>query len=223
MSVEAIQGRGVNRANATCDVCGRVETVTCDYARDSAGAWSPKVGQVHQKVTQHGWALVKGKLHCPACEAKRKSQKGVKMAEVKERSQAPVPKEPTRKERLRVIQAIMAVWDEDAERYQSDYTDRTVAEEIGVMPGWVKLIREENFGGTGGNAEIEALQAALSELEEQLATSVEAARALMQREAEQATKKYADTVAKRIAEVSALRARVDNVEAGLDLRVGRRA
>lgn len=71
--IEAISGNvGVPRAKAICDDCGREEVTTCDYERKSGNMWQPNAGQMHRKMQGAGWALVKGRLYCPACKGTRK-------------------------------------------------------------------------------------------------------------------------------------------------------
>ena len=65
----------VPRATGVCDGCGREEVITCDYERVGREiGWRVNEGQAVRKLTGMGWALVKGRLNCPACEAKRKAK-----------------------------------------------------------------------------------------------------------------------------------------------------
>ena len=92
MAIEAITGKGVNRAKGVCDDCGREEVVPCDYERAAANRSKPNEGQAKKKLTAHGWAVVKGNLYCPTCEAKRK----VVPMKAKEEPKAEKPKEPSK-------------------------------------------------------------------------------------------------------------------------------
>ena len=159
--IQPIRGKGVNRANAVCDDCGREETVTCDYTRDAAGDWHPNEGQVTRKLVGQGWAVVKRNLRCPACEAKRKIENRQEAAmKASNVTVAPI-REPSREEKRQIMSLLEVSYDADAGRYKGADTDQTVATAIGggVMPGWVAAIREEFFGPDGGNGEMDALLA----------------------------------------------------------------
>lgn len=166
--IRAIDGKGVNRADAVCDECGRVETVTCDYARERGGAWAPNEGQIIKKVSGHGWALVKARLHCPACEAKRKAAAAARPEidmQVKVETKPAAPREPSGPQKRLIILALEDAYDDAAKRYKGAATDASVAKSLGdcIMPGWVSAIREEMFG-PAGNEEIEAIRREIDDL-----------------------------------------------------------
>ena len=161
--IRAINGRGAHRARAVCDRCGRDEVVTCDYARMSGGSgWAPNEAQVTRKMTGQGWAVVKGKLHCPGCEAKRKVKP---MAEVQAKLQAgaAVP-QPSREQKRAIIDLLQASYDTKAGRYLQGETDATLATVLEVRAGWVAVLREELFGPDGRNEEADALRQELDAL-----------------------------------------------------------
>lgn len=206
MGVEPIKGKGVNRAKAVCDMCGRDEVVTCEYERQGrSAAWLPNMGQVVRKVTGHGWAEVKGKLHCPACEAKRKAhqaqQKEAKMAVEMKSSTAPVRRPDPKQKRL-IILALEDAYDDQAGRYKGVNTDKTISEDLGggIMPGWVSELREELFG-PAGNEEVDEIRSEIARLEKETGRLIEI---------------FAQEQAKKI---KVLRERVDAVVASHDKRV----
>lgn len=175
--IRAINGRGAHRARAVCDRCGREEVVTCDYARMSGGSgWAPNEAQVTRKMTGQGWAVVKGKLHCPGCEAKRKVKP---MAEVQAKLQAgagaAVP-QPSREQKRAIIDLLQASYDTKAGRYLQGETDATLATVLEVRAGWVAALREELFGPDGRNEEADALRQELEALRGAI-TAVEAVHA----------------------------------------------
>ena len=202
--IEAIQGHGAPRAKAVCDECGREEVVPCGYD----GFAAPKEGQVLSKLKANGWTFISKKLRCPKCEAARKAKRSEKPKMTKKKELMQAPSEMDIKSRREINRAIMAVWDEDNERYQGAYTDRTVADEIGVRPGWVKIVREENYGGSGGNDEFE-----------RLLTKVEAFEADVRAEMLAATAEYEQRIKKKLAEHSALKAQVERAVQSFDLRM----
>ncbi|MEI4262753.1 hypothetical protein [Roseovarius sp. D0-M9] len=109
----------------------------------------------------------------------------------------------------------------DNERYSGNYTDRVVAEEIGggVMPGWVAKIRDDADRPAGRNEETGALMDQLSKFSTQVDVVLKGAKAQMQSEVARAIKEYEQTVEKKMAEVSALRARIERVEQTYDMRM----
>ena len=160
--IRAIDGKGVNRADAVCDECGRIETVTCDYSRESGGAWIPNEGQIIKKISGHGWALVKARLHCPACEAKRKAAAAARREsdmQAKVEAKTATVREASGPQKRLIILALEDAYDDGAKRYKGAATDASVAQGLGdgIMPGWVSAIREEMFG-PAGNEEIEAIK-----------------------------------------------------------------
>lgn len=159
--IQPITGKGVSRANAICDDCGRGEVVACDYTRGSSGDWRPNEGQIAKKLIGQGWAVVKGALRCPACEAKRKIENRQEIAmKASNVTVAPI-REPSREENRQIISLLDVAYDLEAQRYKGTDTDQTVAAAIGggVMPGWVANIRERIYGPDGGNSEMDALLA----------------------------------------------------------------
>jgi len=166
MTVRAIWGKGANRAAAVCDGCSREEVVSCDY-----DGKAPVEGHLHRKVCAHGWALVKGRLLCPACEAARRAgkEKPVEegMGNAAEGAAIVQLREPTRAMRVDIYVALASAYDLDAQRYRGDATDRSVAEAVGggCMPGWVSAVREAEFGPPG-NEEVETIRAEIRRVED---------------------------------------------------------
>lgn len=147
---------GAGRAKAICDDCGRSEIVPCAYvgnANASSDARRPKESQARAKAISMGWAYVKNKLRCPSCEAKRKV---VKMEDVK-KAKAEPDRQPTRDEKRKIMDMLGEVYDTDNEQYLQGDTDDTVAEVLGVMPGWVADLRDEFFGPAGSNEDMASL------------------------------------------------------------------
>lgn len=152
MAIEDVSARlgrtGQPRARACCDGdgCTREEVVA-----------SAKGNQGHalKKVQQMGWQVVKGRLLCPACVARRKV---VNMQERARKAPAPELRQPTQKQKREIVLLLDEVYDPEAKRYKGGDTDETVADVLdGVMPGWVAEIREEFFGPDGGNHDMQAL------------------------------------------------------------------
>lgn len=208
--IEAIEGKGVNRANAVCDDCGRIETVTCSYTRAATGDWSPNVGQIKKKITAHGWSVIKGAIRCPSCEAKRKVVNMADVKKLKTESKAE-NRQPTRDEKRKIMDMLGEVYDTENEQYLQGDTDDTVAEVLGVMPGWVANLRDEFFGPAGGNENMEDFEKRISEMAESLTSILESA----SQQHEAATKK--------MAEVSAMRADFERIKTAVGARTLKKA
>ncbi len=164
MIEQILQDKGVSRVKIVCDDCERGEVVPCQY---ESGA--PNAGQLSRTIQGRKWAGVKGKHRCPACERKRKV---VNMT--KPKAVAEAPNVPTREQKRQISELLKDCYDIDAERYQRGDTDETVASVLGVMPGWVAQIREDFFGPDGGNDDIEALKAEVTNLRAELSAQITA-------------------------------------------------
>jgi len=166
MSIRLVSGRGVSRAEVTCRGCGRAETVPCDARMGCGGTRAADRGQVQRKMTARGWAVVKGQLRCPGCEARRRAGIYELETDMTRKTDAVIaPRQPDREQRLDIFEMLLSCYDRKAQRYTGTESDRSVAEALGagVMPGWVSAIREAEFG-PAGNAETQALQAELAGL-----------------------------------------------------------
>ena len=161
--IEGIKGKGVNRANAICDDCGKTEAVSCGYIQTNPQHSVPNKGQVLRKVEANGWAEVKGKLRCPECEAKRKEANMT--TSTKPKSEL---REPTPKQKREIIGMLEIVYDDEAKRFKSGESDKTVADAIGdgVLWGWVAQIREELFGPDTRNKELDEIRKGITDLVE---------------------------------------------------------
>lgn len=159
--------QGGSRAKAICDDCGTATEFSCRHERrKEADPSTVAQGQAIKTVTGMGWSYLKGKLRCPACEANRKA---ASQKEDPPEAAPAAPREPTRQQRREIIDMLTEVYDTEAERYRQGDTDETVADVLGVMPGWVAQIREEFFGEDGGNSDIDALVAEIDGFREHLA------------------------------------------------------
>lgn len=170
MGVERIDHKGgAGRAKLVCDDCSRSEVIPCAYvgnANARSNVCQPNVSQANKKASHMGWSVVKNVMRCPACEAKRKV---VPMKAAEKTPEAKTaPREASKRQRIEIFTMLAEVYDLDAGRYKKGETDDTVAEVLGVMPGWVSQIRDAEFGPDGGNDDIEALAAVLTDMQSQL-------------------------------------------------------
>jgi hypothetical protein len=168
--IRKIDGPGAPRVRAGCDGCTREEVVAAeDTSRGGARGAVNRAG-VLRKLALRGWAESKGRLCCPACEAKRRaglvaakpaSSRKDKPKEIAMTKQGTPLRAPSREQRREIVQMLELAYDVAAERYRGTDTDATIAEALGggVMPGWVAEIRDAMFGPDGSNDEMSALLA----------------------------------------------------------------
>lgn len=164
--IEAVRGKGVNRARVVCDVCGRDDTVPCGYVRTTQTTSEPNRGQVLRKIEGSGWSEIKGTLRCPSCEAKRKIlNEGAKMTVSEAKTET--LRSPSPKQKREIIGMLEIVYDDERKRFKDGESDKTVAEAVGggVLFGWVAQVREELFGPDSRNKEIDAIRAEIKAVE----------------------------------------------------------
>jgi hypothetical protein len=158
--IEQVDRSGTSpKAIARCDDCGTSQYETCDYTRKSDGTWVPNEGQVIHRLTKQGWAHVKGKLRCMACELKRKAKKDDNMTD----NVTPL-RQPTAEQKRQIFEMLTVAYDATAGRFRDCESDVTVADALGngILFGWVAQIREEFFGPDGRNEELDRLKADLA-------------------------------------------------------------
>lgn len=81
--------------------------------------------------------------------------------ELKSPSELP-PREMEPADRRRIFRELEEVYDETNGRYRSGWTDKTLADKISVPRAWVEKVRDENFGPSGHNLEMEQLETAIA-------------------------------------------------------------
>lgn len=150
-------GRGQPRVRCICDVCGREGVVCADHGKGNGVA-----GQAAPKLQKLGWVYASKRLRCAKCAA----QERVVALEGKGEARAVVapPREPTRAQKRDIMDLLDEVYDIDAECYKRGDTDETVADVLGVMPGWVAQVREDFFGPAGCNEDMAALRESVEAL-----------------------------------------------------------
>lgn len=207
MAIEAVQksNGSARRANAVCDDCKHKQPVVCDYHRRRGGAaWDPDEGQVHRKLESSGWTYIKKKLRCPDCEGKRK-EKAMKTTQAK--AETPAARQPSRRERIEIITMLAEVYDIDAGRYRNNDNDDSVADVLGVLPGWVAEIREAEFGPDGSSEDIEELTQKIDAFERDASAIVSAATDL------------GENARKKLAEVAVMKVELDRIKKALSPRL----
>ena len=151
-------GKGQPRKKAVCECCDREEVIS-----------SPKGAEGHatKKIQQMGWTLIGKVMRCPNCEAKRKVE------DMSQKAKENVPlRQPTRAQIREIVSLLDDVYDVKSERYLRGDTDETVAEVLGVLPGWVVAERERAFGPAGGNEDLDALVAEVAQLGNEIRSGI---------------------------------------------------
>ena len=181
------------KANCDCDCCPREEVFSSPGGDE---------GRARKKIQEMGWTLIKKVLRCPKCEAKRKAgnmgQKAIAAAPLRQ---------PTRAQIRDIVSMLDDVYDVSEERYQRGDSDATVADVLGVLPGWVVAERERAFGPDGGNEDIAALA-------EQCEAFLKDARALIAKR-----DKDTDPVAASISQIEGIAAQLVKIQRAVGPRV----
>ena len=217
MAVEGIPYHANGKAVAAviCDECGHRDEVPCAYkgkTEAKSRAARPNEGQARSKAIQLGWSIIRNKMRCPACEEKRKSE--MKQETVTKLHQTTPARSPSKRQRIEIFTMLAEVYDIDAGLYKNGDTDDSVADVLGVMPGWVAEIREEEFGPAGGNESIENLIKQIAGFEKDCAGTEATAVDLIKRvQALEATSKA------KLAEVSAMKSDLERIKGALSPRV----
>lgn len=108
--------------------------------------------------SKKGWSVGRGPAADVCGECQKKARPELKVVKAEE---TPKPREMTRDERLIIMDKIRDVHDGD--RYGTGWSDKKVAEDLGVPRAWVEDIRENVLMFAGGhNAEYEAFMAEMA-------------------------------------------------------------
>jgi hypothetical protein len=132
---------------ARCEFAGCEATAEIT-ANNSKGSLPQVV--ISRKLTQQGWRI-NGKCLCPD-HAKPQPKEPPVLKET-----VPLHRDMTPADRRRVFREIDDCWDEPKGRYIGNSTDNTISGKLGVPRIWVQQIREEAFGKTQRNGELEAI------------------------------------------------------------------
>jgi hypothetical protein len=157
----------------TCCRCGRVEELV---ASGHTGSLPQTV--INKKFQQKGWKTGR-KAVGPCCLAPKPAKfiaeeamksaptlpkvptKTIDSVATQINSQSPVaiepPREMTAADKRKVFRAIDDQWDEGKGRYIGAASDQHIADTLGVPRAWVREVREENFGKSQRNEDIDKL------------------------------------------------------------------
>lgn len=188
--IETESGQTLPGYMIRCDEpgCNRQESVTASNASGSL----PQV-VIHRKLKQAGWK-VNGQCLCPDhANPKPKEPPMPKVTVTPPRDMSPA-------DRRKVFREIDDCWDEAKGRYAGSHSDQEIASKLDVPRKWVSDIREESFGKTQRNGELEKLASEAKRL------SLECEKAL------NASLEMAGSYEKFQTELAVLQARIEAIE-----------
>jgi hypothetical protein len=100
----------------------------------------------------HAWGWSKSRVD-RLLQKRKASQKGEEP--VTSATVTAIPRKMTRDERRIIYAKIEEVWGSEDSGYKPPWTDKKVAEDLGVPQAWVATLRDENFGSKSSNPAIE--------------------------------------------------------------------
>ncbi|WP_157223333.1 hypothetical protein [Rhodovulum sp. PH10] len=171
-------GRRTSGAKIVCARCSRSLVVARPHLKNNAGYSDGKeIAFLTKRYQRAGWLVGRLAMHdrCPDCQKESKAMAGKDTpnlaivagpASRQPVETAPVmtaavpagtsPRQMSREDRRLVFSRLDEVYLDEERGYGVGWTDQKVADDLGVPRAWVVTIREENFGGAGGNEEIAA-------------------------------------------------------------------
>lgn len=136
-----------------CSQCGAHD----DFVHTSARRPPDKAAE--QAFRKRGWLIGRRAQHdlCPACiKATAKTLNEPPKEEIKAMKADPPP-EMTREDKRVINLKLHEVYEGETTGYAKGWSDRKVAEELGVPRAWVAQVRDELFGPAGEPEEIAKL------------------------------------------------------------------
>ena len=165
-------GRPRRGVKIQCGACGREESVPINTTTGGRSADEIEDQMAARKFLLRGWLVGKHPRNhrCSSCLAVAANQKEAEKMKVVPMSTAPIASQPKpmgRDDRRVIFEKLNDVYLDENRGYEAPWTDKTLAEDLGVPMAWVMQVREEMFGPIGVNGEIQKLLADVqSKLEE---------------------------------------------------------
>lgn len=142
-----------------CDTCGATEDFTVGVRRGASDkprtAMKPgerrkdlaslDMGQLNRKAVVAGWHVSGNKHVCPACSTRASE------AEPEALKPAGLPEILLPAMRREIRELLSCTYDTEKGCYVGDYSDASVAAELGARPEWVQEERELAYGASGEN------------------------------------------------------------------------
>lgn len=160
--------RRVRGMRAVCSKCGFEGKVPVSIHGQASIKGEAESISATKKFTTLGWEIgaTPSRDLCPSCAAKPKPEKPALIlvqtngAPMSQDSAAAAPREMTPADRRVIFVKLEDVYSVDNKGYTGIWTDKLVAEDLGVPRAWVTDVREQFFGPEGGN---EAIRIQLAE------------------------------------------------------------
>jgi hypothetical protein len=155
--------RRVRGFKITCGKCSAFEKIALNRIHGAQNHADERVTTLAtRKFNEAGWKVAKspGQHRCPVCV--REAVQAKPFAHLEALKEKPVthpaptladpPPEMKLADRQIILAKLLDAYDGTKGCYAADWTDKRVAEDLGVPRAWVTKLREENFGPEGGNA-----------------------------------------------------------------------
>jgi hypothetical protein len=154
-----VDGRTRAGYRVACHKCGHKD----ELVNTKPTGLPPEI--IKQKFEQRGWEIANSgdRDVCPTCIAAAKKPStaiAAKMAEAMEaksnvvkidvaKPAAEAPATMTREDRRIIFGKLNEVYLDEVRGYDNGWTDKRLADDLGVPQAWVRDLREENFGPEG--------------------------------------------------------------------------
>lgn len=147
-------------ARITCSSCGVSTAINIETSK---GFLVPQA--IRMKFERMRWEVGRHSNRdlCPACVLKQKEKPALKIVSSSPTPAAPAaalspseqpPRTMQRDDRRIIFEKLNEVYLDDKRGYDTGWSDQRVAADLGVPRKWVELIRAENFGDVGANADM---------------------------------------------------------------------
>jgi hypothetical protein len=136
-----------------CSSCGGKDEIA---ATGHSGVLPPDV--LTKKWKQRGWKIGRKSATCPACNGTQQEKPMATQAA------ADAPRQPTPADKRRIFREIDDHWNEEKSRYEGSTTDQTIATGLDVPRAWVTQIREDAFGKSQRNEDMDKVLGNLKNL-----------------------------------------------------------
>lgn len=146
-----------------CSVCGKT-----DHAINPSNRKALPQVWVENYFAQKGWDVGRKSTddRCPACaaaiRAERRTNAETKQEKTMAANKAPVAEPPRQmgfQEKPIILAKLVEVYVDPDVGYDRGWSDKRVAEDLGVPRAWVAELREQNFGPARDNEEIREILA----------------------------------------------------------------
>ena len=153
-----------------CDTCGATEDFTVGVRRGASDkprtAMKPgerrkdlasrDMGQLNRKAVVAGWHVSGNKHVCPACSTRASEAEPAEPADMQALEPAVLkpaglPEVLLPAMRREIRELLSCTYDTEKGCYVGDYSDASVAAELGARPEWVQEERELAYGASGEN------------------------------------------------------------------------